>query len=351
MSVPYPLTFDPILLEKVWGGRRLGAYGKALAPGRSYGESWELADLAATSPSGGGGEAAQSMISAGPLAGKTIRDAVKRWGGELLGVKGLVAARSFGYRGGPVFPLLIKYLDAAEHLSVQTHPSPEFAMRHPDAALKTESWVVLEAEPTTRPDGVREEPSVFIGVKPGVNEDRFRSKVAAGEVHEVIERAAAVPGDCWTLPSGTVHALGAGVLVAEVQTPSDTTFRLYDWQREYGRPSRAMHVDEAVRCMSFGGSGGIESAPRARGLGRLATTPYYTIDAAEPGDGMGLTVGACCVLMVLAGEAEVACCRGGFEKVIAPKGRTVVVPAACAESALVRGSGDGRVLVVKIGAG
>jgi mannose-6-phosphate isomerase len=292
-----------------------------------------------------------SVIATGPMAGKTIRDAIRRWGGSMLGRSGIVAARSFGFRGDPVFPLLIKYLDAAEHLSVQTHPSSAYASANPSAKLKTESWVVLDAKATTRPDGVHEEPSLFIGVQPGVTPERFRDHVLSGGcIVEDLERVPAVPGDCWTLPSGTLHALGAGVLVAEVQTPSDTTFRVYDWNREYGRPQREMHVDEAMRCIDF--KGGHTAAPKASGTGRLATTAYYTIDRVDPGEaGARLAEEACTVLMATAGAGELVCADGCFEPVPIPAGATVLLPAACAGAASVRGDAGFSVLVVRIGAG
>ncbi len=206
---PYVLTFEPILKEKVWGGRRLGGLGKALPAGAMVGESWEVADLASTSEGGGGGGAARSVIREGALAGRTLHDAMRLWSPWLMADGG--------------FPLLVKFLDAREHLSVQVHPSPEYARAHPDAHLKTECWYVMEAVPGS---------VIYKGVKPGVTRERFEAALRAGRGEGVVELLDAVPaivGECHNLPSGTVHALGAGVLVAEVQTPSDTTFRVYYW--------------------------------------------------------------------------------------------------------------------------
>lgn len=349
MERPYPLTFEPILKEKVWGGTRLARYGKRLGPGRRYGESWEVADLAATSSSGGGGDPAHSVIDSGTWRGRTLRDAVREWGRGLLGDEGLVAARQFGYRGDAAFPLLVKFLDAAEHLSVQVHPSKAYAQRFPEAHLKTESWYVLDAERTTLPDGTGVDPSVFVGLVPGVSAEAFRADIERGMVAGDLVAMTAEVGACHTLPSGTCHALGAGVLVAEVQTPSDTTFRVYDWTREYGREHRELHVDEALACLDFSGEGA--AAPCARGLGRLSTTAYYTIDAVEPGEaGVAVGDGACVVLMAVAGSGELVSASDVFEPVKLPVGRTAVVPAEVADAA-VRGREGFRVLVVGIGAG
>ena len=239
MTNAYPLILEPILKPKVWGGRRLAEYGKQLPADEPTGESWELADLASTSASGGGGGSAHSKITNGDMQGKTIHDAIEQWGSDLLG------DASLSPEGG--FPLLVKYLDAREHLSIQVHPSPEYAVAHPDAHLKTESWFILDA----RPDEHGNPPVIYKGFKDGVTREDLRDAIENGSVPEIMRTELAVPGQCHTLPSGTVHALGAGVLVAEIQTPSDTTFRVYDWAKEYGRAGRELHIDQAVQCASF----------------------------------------------------------------------------------------------------
>jgi len=239
MSNAYPLILEPILKPKVWGGRRLAEYGKHLPADEPTGESWELADLASTSTSGGGGDSAHSTITNGELQGKTIRDAIEQWGTDLLG------DASLSSDGG--FPLLVKYLDAREHLSIQVHPSPEYAKDHPGAHLKTESWFILDAQP----DADGNPPVIYKGFKDGMTADDLKAAIENGTVPEIMRTEHAVPGCCHTLPSGTVHALGAGVLVAEIQTPSDTTFRVYDWAKEYNRAGRELHIDQAVECASL----------------------------------------------------------------------------------------------------
>ncbi len=231
---PYPLVFRPTLFPKVWGGDRLSSFGKAVKPGDKVGESWELADLPGTSASGAGGTAVRSVIANGPLAGKTIHDAIDLWGDALLPRAALTPEGNF--------PLLIKFLDAREDLSVQVHPSPTYAAKHKDAHLKTECWYVLDAQPGS---------VIYKGVKPGVTRDAFERALRAGDGSGVVALMEAVPavvGECHNLPSGTVHALGAGVLVAEVQTPSDTTFRVYDWRRK----GRELHIEQAMDCIAWG---------------------------------------------------------------------------------------------------
>jgi len=335
---PYVLGFEPVLMEKVWGGRRLERYGKRLEAGKSYGESWELCDLAATAASGGGGGAARSVIDRGPWAGRTIGEAVAAWGADLVGAG--VWSR-IGGDATPAFPLLIKFLDAREHLSVQVHPSPAFAAAHDWAHLKTESWLVVEAEEAELPKGVTEPPSVFKGIEPGVDAEGFAASIPAGEVVGHLTRHAAVPGECHTLPSGTCHALGGGVLVLEVQTPSDTTFRVYDWAAEYGRSGRELHVDDAKACLSFDEGGGqstpaAERGPEAAGAAVVAETEWYRMRSVRTEGPVRIEGGLCRVVVGLSGAGRVEAGASGSAALEA--GRTLLVP-ACAPGFEVVGEG------------
>lgn len=227
----YPLKFQPIYKEKVWGGRTLEKLGRRLPEGAKIGESWEIADLASTSPSGGGGSPERSVVANGPLAGRTLHDLIHQYGQRLMGRLPL------SDDGG--FPLLVKFLDASENLSVQVHPSPSYARAHPEAHLKSEAWYIIDAIPGS---------VIYKGVREGVTPEQFRQAIEDRTVESLLIAVPVKPGDCHYLPSGTCHALGAGILVAEVQTPSDTTFRVYDW----GRPGRELHIEQALECIEFG---------------------------------------------------------------------------------------------------
>jgi mannose-6-phosphate isomerase len=227
----YPLRFEPIYKQKVWGGRSLEKLGRSLSQGVSIGESWELADLAVTSASGGGGGAERSVVANGPLAGRTLHELIEEHGTDLLG------RLKLSDEGG--FPLLVKYLDAQENLSVQVHPSPEYAAGHPDAYLKSEAWYIVHADPGA---------VIYKGVKQGTDAAAMRQAIENNTVEQLLIAIPVQAGDMHYLPSGTCHALGAGIVVAEVQTPSDTTFRVYDW----GRTGRELHVDQALQCIEFG---------------------------------------------------------------------------------------------------
>ncbi len=257
---PYPLTLTPMLRDKVWGGSSLSALGKPIAPGATIGESWELADL----PAHIAGDESRSVIATGLLEGETIHDAMELWGNDLLGSASPTPLGNF--------PLLAKYLDAREHLSVQVHPSPAYAKAHPEAHLKTECWMVVAAQ---------SDAELFIGIKPDISREAFAEHIKAGTVPEAMVRVPARVGDAYLLPSGTCHALGAGVVVAEVQTPSDTTFRVYDWAREYGRPKRELHIDQALECIDFSPTVKLPPVTRLNDSareGRLVTTDTFVVD-------------------------------------------------------------------------
>lgn len=320
---PHPVIFEPVILEKVWGGRALEKLGKNLPrPAATYGESWELADMDATSASGAGGGAVRSAIAAGPLKGKSIRDAINLWGDALL-PKSLRSPT-----GG--FPLLIKFLDARENLSVQVHPSPAYARAHPGAHLKTECWCILAAEPGA---------SIYVGIRAEVSRERFEDAARAGspDIVAMLNRVPAIPGECHNLPSGTVHALGAGVLVAEVQTRSDTTFRLYDW----GRFGRELHIEPALDCSSF------EPPPPPVALLKTSNrvrTAYFELSAKTISAAITLDDLRGQVLIVVGGAGSFVSPSGPFSFAL---GQTALVPSQCDASwRLEPASGEPLMLLV-----
>jgi len=217
-----PLKFERHFLEKVWGGRALEAKpGIALPAGKKIGETWEVVDRA--------GE--NSRVAAGELAGKTLGELMKTHAKELLGQ---VPAGKEGR-----FPLLVKYIDASENLSVQVHPDDETAGRVAGAEAKTEAWYVVDARPGAK---------LYAGLRPDVTAAEF-ARVADGPgVVETMLAWDVRAGDCLLVPGGTVHAISAGVTILEVQQNSDTTYRLWDW----GRPGREMHVEQALKVIRFG---------------------------------------------------------------------------------------------------
>jgi len=312
----YPLLFEPIYKPKVWGGRALEKLGRSLPEGESIGESWELVDLAATSASGGGGGAERSVVDNGPLAGTDLRALMDRFGAALMDR----LPRSD--EGG--FPLLVKFLDARENLSVQVHPSADYAARHDEAHLKSEAWYILDAEPGA---------VIYKGIKPGTTPEQFRRAIEEDKVEELVIAVPVSPGDIHYLPSGTCHALGAGIVVAEVQTPSDTTFRVYDW----GRAGRELHVEQAMACLEFGPAETDRYEPHTRierertMLERLVECEYFTIDrlTMEAGWESPRVDREPVVWIVLEGRAAVACehVDPTARRTTIERGRTALLPA------------------------
>lgn len=258
MDALYPLRFEPIFRRYIWGGRRLGtALGKPIGPESDYAESWEIVDHGAD----------RSRVAAGPLAGTTLHDIVAERGGELFG----------RHPPHPQFPLLFKFLDAHAPLSVQVHPNDEQASRlDPPDAGKTEAWFVVAAEPGS---------TIFAGLKRGFDRAALAREISRGTCELCLHRIEPRPGDCIFLPAGTVHALGAGLLIAEIQQSSDTTYRLFDWNRigADGKP-RPLHVEQALDVIDFNRGPVDPSPPVATGhsqITRLVACDKFVLDRWE----------------------------------------------------------------------
>jgi mannose-6-phosphate isomerase len=220
-----PLRFKPILREYLWGGRRLGTeLGKPIGDGQHYAESWEVVDHGAD----------QSTVADGPLAGKTLHELVTQEGPALFG----------RHYPRDQFPLLLKFLDCNQTLSVQVHPNDEQAARLDPADLgKTEAWVVLAADPGSK---------IYAGLKPGVDRQTLERELTRSNCEECLHQFEPRVGDCVLIEAGTVHALGAGLLIAEIQQASDTTYRLFDWNRvdRDGKP-RQLHIEQALDVIDY----------------------------------------------------------------------------------------------------
>jgi len=306
----YPLKFQPVFQKRLWGGNRLRTVlGKAAPMDEPIGESWELADLpAGTVKSDSRGAAADgslsSVIANGAWAGRTVNQA---WGEQKSENR-----KSY-------FPLLIKFLDAAQDLSVQVHPDAAYCKAHPGSHLKSEAWYILHADPGAR---------IYKGVKAGVTREQFKAALEAGNVEPLLNMTKVRTGDCHFLPSGTVHAMGGGILAAEVQTPSDTTFRVFDWNRleANGKP-RTLHIKEALECISFEAA----AMPRAiDGSGspvatRLAACKFFTIDRVElPQGDTQIVAPEMAVWIVLNGQGVITV--DGQANTAFAKGDTLLLP-------------------------
>jgi mannose-6-phosphate isomerase len=303
----HPLQFRPILKRMRWGGRRLGTLlGKPLGDGSDYAESWEIADC--------GGD--QTTVAHGPYKGWSLRRLLETHPTPLLGLQ---AAADH-------FPLLVKFLDANDRLSVQVHPNDEQAQRlgrRPRG--KTEAWLVLFAEPHAR---------LYTGLKPGVDRTAFIQSLDAGRIADCLYSYQVHAGDCVFVPAGTVHTIGEGVVLAEIQQTSDVTFRIDDWGRldANGKP-RMLHREEALQCIDFERGPVDPVVPRVQVDGEeqveeLVSCPFFvmrrrTISSAWrlPDDERFR------ILMPLSGRVEVQCADWRHAVAL---GDTLLIP-ACLE--------------------
>ena len=219
-----PLTFQPIFIERMWGGRRLESeFHKKLPPQKRIGESWEIVDRSET----------QSVVTDGPLRGRTLHEL---WTEHRQKIFGDVPET-------PRFPLLIKILDAQEKLSLQVHPSENVASRL-GSEPKNEFWYVAAADPDAE---------LFLGFRKAITRDSFEQRLREGTVIDRVHRIAVQAGDAVFLPAGRVHAIGAGNLLIEIQQNSDTTYRAFDWNRTDPATGtkRDLHVEQAIQCIDF----------------------------------------------------------------------------------------------------
>jgi mannose-6-phosphate isomerase len=213
------LQFESLFQERVWGGRALAeSFGRALPPGRAIGESWEIVDR----------PEAQSRVRGGAHAGESLRGMIEAHGADIMGPQWPVSR---------AFPILVKWLDCRERLSLQVHP-PAAQAPALGGEPKTENWFIAGAAP---------EAAVIVGLRPGVDRGQFERALDLGVLENCVNRLAVAAGDSVLVESGTVHAIDAGNLILEIQQNSDTTYRVYDWGRTGldGKP-RALHRREAL---------------------------------------------------------------------------------------------------------
>ncbi len=222
----YPIKFNPILKEKIWGGNKLVTKLNKKSTLKNVGESWELSDI----------EDNISIVSNGKLKGKTLRELLETYKSELIGENNYA---NFGNN----FPLLIKFIDAKEDLSVQVHPNDELAKKLHNSFGKTEMWYIMQADQGSK---------LVIGFNKEISPDQYLKYVAEKKIPSVLNYEIVKAGDAFFIEPGTVHTIGAGILLAEIQQTSDITYRIYDWDRldDQGNP-RVLHTDLAVEAINF----------------------------------------------------------------------------------------------------
>ena len=241
-----PISFKPIFKEKPWGGKKLKSILHKNIPSEHTGESWEISALPGD----------VSMVAEGYFKGKSLPDLLKKYGDKLVGKK---VYQTYGNN----FPLLIKYIDASEDLSVQVHPDDKMAKKIHQASGKNELWHILQADPGA---------VLYIGLRPNTQREDYLSNLQTGNWEKLLNKIPVQAGDTFYIPAGTVHSIGKGVLLAEVQQTSDLTYRIYDWNRNglNGKP-RELHTDLALQAINF------EAQPEKK-IEKIVKTPYFKVE-------------------------------------------------------------------------
>jgi len=247
------LKFEPILKDKIWGGEKLKKILNKKSDRTDIGESWEISDV----------DADTSIVVNGNLAGKTLKDIIKEFKGELVGKK---VHEQFGEK----FPLLIKFIDAKEALSIQLHPNDELAKKRHNSFGKTEMWYVMQAD---------ENANLIVGFKKDISPKEYLHHLENKTLTAILNIDVVAKGDVYFIPTGRVHAIGAGVLLAEIQQTSDITYRIYDWDRPNADGSfRDLHTQEAIDAIEYTSEKSYKTdyQKKINTASQIVSCPYFT---------------------------------------------------------------------------
>lgn len=296
----YPLKFKPIYKERIWGGNALNSYfGKDIPAGEKIGESWELTDLPGD----------HSEIVNGSLAGKTIDELLELYPEQITGLKSYQAP----------FPLMIKLLDAQDVLSLQVHPDIDVCNKTGKGAPKTECWYIVDK---------KKDACIYKELKEGTTPEQFQQAIEDGTCADYLKQVPVEVGQCHFLPSGTVHAIGAGLLIAEIQQPSDTTYRVFDWNRVDAKTgqSRELHVEDALESIHFDSS---KDNLSVEDTGRLVEAPEFNVDKGHRTTGNQVLIenGQMKVIVVINGSGVIEPTDSDIETFEFKGGDTFLIPA------------------------
>ena len=304
----YPLKFIPILKPTIWGGRKLGTIlNKPLGGSDAYGESWEI--------SGVKGDI--SVVKEGALQGKTLTTIINKYKGGLIGNK---AYQQFGEK----FPLLIKFIDANQDLSIQVHPDDALAKKRHNSYGKTEMWYVIDAE---------KDATLISGFNKETNKEEYLKSFNSGKLTELLNKEQVTNDDVFFLPAGRVHTIGKGLMIAEVQQTSDITYRIYDFDRvDKDGNKRELHVEEALDAIDFNYYDDYKTAyDRTQKQVELATSNYFICNRILSQSAITKnysSIDSFIILMVLEGGGDIQTNDGVYQY---NKGDTYLIPASINE--------------------
>ena len=308
----YPLKFEPILKDKIWGGTKLKSLFNKAAETDKLGESWELS----------GYENDESVVTNGFLAGNTLPELIEIYMGELIG-------DSIFDEYGLSFPLLFKLIDANENLSIQVHPGDEVAAERHNSYGKTEMWYVVDAEPGAE---------LIIGFSEDCSRDEYLDALDEGRIEDLLQKVPVKKGDVFFTPAGLVHAIGKGVVVAEIQQSSDITYRIYDYKRVDDQGNeRELHTEQALDVINFEASKEPKTVytPLMNEVTPLVSCNYFTTNMLRFNKSIArqyAKIDSFVSYMCLDGNFVI---EFGGEKTIVNKGDTILIPASIDELSLI----------------
>lgn len=299
----YPLIFEPILKDRIWGGTKLKTdLGKTNLPTETTGESWELSAV----------EGDVSVVSNGIYKNKPLTDILAQYPEEVLGTK---VHKQFGIQ----FPLLFKFLDANKTLSIQVHPNDELAKKRHNSFGKTEMWYVMQADEGSR---------IIVGFKEKSSQEQYLEHLQNKDLIEILNEVEVKKGDVFFLETGTIHAIGAGIVLAEIQQTSDITYRIYDWDRVDAQGKlRELHVEEALDAMNYNVTDAQKHYTTLENKSNvMVNCPYFTTSYLPLNGSTGVSKDGSSFTVYICTEGEFSV-EIGTEKYTFKKGDTILIPA------------------------
>jgi mannose-6-phosphate isomerase len=306
-SILYPIKFHPILKPKVWGGKRLSSVLKKQSTEEFIGESWELSGV----------EGDISVVSNGAFKNRNLNELIKTFGGDLLGER---VAKRFGAE----FPLLFKFIDARDDLSVQLHPDDKLAQKRHASFGKTEMWYIVDTSPDAR---------LIIGFNREMDEEQYLKYLSEGTLIDILNSEQIQPGDAYFIAPGTIHAIGGGTLLAEIQQTSDITYRVYDWDRpDINGDLRELHTELAMEAIDYSMMDAKQNYEEKENEAVLVCKSDFfetnKLKLTSPIVRKAAALDSFRVYMCIDGKATI---EGDFTDVSVVKGETVLIPACIDE--------------------
>lgn len=306
MQIPvYPIKFVPILKEKIWGGDKLKKLLGKTAKSNRIGESWEISGI----------KGDISVVENGVLKGNNLEELIARYGADFLGKKVMEAY-------GKQFPLLFKFIDAKEDLSVQLHPNDEIAKKRHNSFGKTEMWYILQADKGA---------GLYLGFNCPMEKQAYLKHLSENSLEDVLHFQQVKEGDIFYIPPGKIHAIGGGVMLAEIQQTSDITYRVYDWNRpDINGKLRELHNDLALEAIDFENTMGIQQFSTAENeRDELVISPYFSSSMLKITETLERNLSqldSFVVYMCVSGEAVFHAKDGSA---LLKTGETLLLPASC----------------------